>query len=116
MTNEGFTRERSIDVGQGNGSYNREMIVGSTVASGKRSHNRGMIGGSAVASSNRSHNRRMIVGSTVASANRSRNGTIEDPSFASFVNPAFDKDDIADEHLESYLAKPNAKRPGTLRE
>ena len=34
---------------------------------------------------------------------------------ASFVNPAFDKDDIADEHLDSSLAKPNANRPGTLR-
>ena len=34
---------------------------------------------------------------------------------ASFVNPAFDKDDIADEHLDSSMAKPNANRPGTLR-
>ena len=34
---------------------------------------------------------------------------------ASFVNPAFDKDDIADEHLDSSMARPNANRPGTLR-
>jgi len=33
---------------------------------------------------------------------------------ASFVNPAFDKDDIADEHLDSSMARPNANRPGTL--
>ena len=34
---------------------------------------------------------------------------------SSFVNPAFDKDDIDDEDLESSMAKPTATRPGTLR-
>ncbi|XP_065065224.1 protein PALS1-like [Rhopilema esculentum] len=33
---------------------------------------------------------------------------------SSFVNPAFDKDDIDDEDLESSMAKPTATRPGTL--
>ncbi len=34
---------------------------------------------------------------------------------ASFVNPAFDKDDISDEELESSMAKPSSTRPRTLR-
>ena len=35
---------------------------------------------------------------------------------SSFVNQAFDNDDISDEDLDSAMAQPNAHRPRTLRE
>ena len=74
LTNEGFTRERSVD---GEVSLNR--------STGKQ-------------------NGRFEPTSI----------TIENTVPSSFVNPAFDKDDISDEDLDSSMAKPTPNRPRTL--